>query len=238
MKNKQFKNIMFDLDGTLVFGDVEYFFELYISELTKKFKKVFGGDEKKFAESFDVALNTFTYNDGSATNGEVFYKTFSQLIGVDRESLKEFFDDFYQNEFKKTHMTYDPIPKMIECLNYLYEQGYKIVLATDSMFTREAVDFKLFDCGIDPNVFYHIVTIDNCSYSKMNENYYTELLKTCNMNADETLMVGNHAIKDLNAKKCGIKTILIEDYLLNKTNIKVKDLISVDEFHDYIFKNF
>lgn len=238
MKNKQFKNIMFDLDGTLVFGDVEYFFELYISELTKKFKRVFGRDVKKFAASFDVALNALTYNDGSATNGEVFYKTFSNLIGVDKEQLKLFFDDFYQNEFKKTHMTYDPIPKMIECLNYLYERGYKIVLATDSMFTREAVDFKLFDCGIDPNVFYYIVTIDNCCYSKMNKKYYLELLKTCGMKSNETLMVGNHAIKDLNAEQCGIKTILIKDYLLNKTNEKVDDLMSIDDFYNYIFSEF
>lgn len=238
MKNKKYKNILFDLDGTLVFGDVDYFFKLYLSELSKKYLKVFGGDAKQFVSAFETALDKFTYNDGSKTNSEVFYDCLSELSGVDKKSLGDFFDDFYMNEFKKTHMTYDPIPEMIECLEFLHKAGYNIVLATDSMFTREAVDFKLFDCGIKPELFSYITTIDNCSFSKVTVDYYTALLKKLDMKASETLMVGNHAIKDNNALKCGIDTILISDYIINKTNLDVKNTMTIKEFSDYVHNEF
>lgn len=237
MDNK-IKNILFDMDGTLVTGDTDLFFYVFFNEMVMKYLKNFGGDPDTVEQMLLKCIGVMQQNNGVTTNETIFYKALEKLSGVKETKLRVFFDDFYKNEFKKTHMTYDPIPKMNEVLDYLSRKGYNLILATDPTIPLCAIEFKLKDCDIDKNIFSYITTNENSNYTKLNVEYYNNILKKCGLKASESIMVGNHAEKDKLAEKAGIKTILIKDYLVNKNNINLDNLMTINEFLNYIKQNF
>lgn len=238
MKNKKYKNIIFDYDGTLVMGSADDFFKTFFREVVIKYVKWFGDNPEPFKEAFLKAIEAMTNNTTDKTNETVFYNTMAELTGINIQKIKDFFVDFYDNEFKNTHEAYDPIPLMGEVLDYLHDKGYNIILATDPMFPRNAVDFKLSDCNINPRYFSLITTNQNCTRTKISPDFYNEILKKVNINPAESLMVGNHADKDGNAEKAGIDTILLSDYLINYNNKKLDNTMTMQEFAEYIKREF
>lgn len=238
MKNKKYKNIIFDYDGTLVMGSADDFFKTFFREVVIKYVKWFGVNPEPFKEAFLKAIEVMTNNTTDKTNETVFYNTMAELTGINIQKIKDFFVDFYDNEFKNTHEAYDPIQLMGEVLDYLHDKGYNIILATDPMFPRNAVDFKLSDCNINPRYFSLITTNQNCTRTKISPDFYNEILKKVNINPAESLMVGNHADKDGNAEKAGIDTILLSDYLINYNNKKLDNTMTMQEFAEYIKREF
>ena len=236
--NEKYKNIIFDYDGTLVMGSTDEFFKVFFREVIAKYVKWFLSDPAPFKDAFLKSIDAMANNSSDETNETVFYNSMSNLTGIEVAKLKDFFVDFYDNEFKYTHEAYDPIPVMSEVLDYLHGRGYNLVLATDPMFPRNALDFKLSDCGINPRYFSLITSNQNCNRTKVSQDFYNMVLNKINIRPEETLMVGNHIDKDGNATLSGIDTILLTDYLVNYDNKKFKNLMSMEEFSKYIKENF
>jgi len=236
--NSKYKNIIFDYDGTLVMGSTDEFFKVFFREIVTKYVKWFLADPEPFKNAFSKAVDVMAKNSSDETNETVFYNAMSLETGIEVAKLKDFFVDFYDNEFKHTHEAYDPIPVMSDVLEYLHARGYNLVLATDPMFPRNAVDFKLSDCGINPRYFSLITTNQNCTRTKISHDFFKQILEKINIRPEETLMVGNHIEKDGDATLVGIDTILLTDYLVNYDNKKFKNLMSMEEFSKYIKENF
>lgn len=237
MKNR-IKNILFDLDGTLIQGDQDEFFEIFYKEVMMKYLKQFGGDPNTFKGQFMYAYKLMIENTGEVTNDEVFYKALGKATGKSVAVIKAFFDDFYAKEYKNVFPVNKPIPQMVWVLKYLHENGYNIILATDPLIPSVAVNLKLSACGINNKLFSFITTSSNSKYSKVRLDYYTEIIDKNNLRREETMMVGNHADKDNLASEAGLKTILISDYLVNYDDKKLDNLMSVIEFQKYIENEF
>lgn len=237
MKNK-IKNILFDLDGTLIQGDQDEFFEIFFKEVMMKYLKQFGGDPNTFKGQFMYAYKCMAENSGKMTNDEMFYRSLAKATGNTVKKLEDFFVDFYANEYKNVKFVNKAIPQMIWVLKYLHDNGYNIILATDPLIPDGAIEFKLSACGVDKKLFSFITSSSNSKYSKVSLDYYTEIIDKQNLRRDETIMVGNHADKDNLASEAGVKTILISDYLVNYSNKKLDNLMSADEFKEYVIKEF
>ena len=238
MKNNKYKNIIFDYDGTLVMGNTDDFFKTFLKEVLFKYVRWFQADPEPFKKAFLIAIEEMTNNMSHSTNEIVFYDSLAKSTGIKLEKLKDFFVDFYDNEFKLTHEAYDPIPLMSNVLNYLHNSGYNLILATDPMFPRNAVDFKLSDCNINPRYFSLITTNQNCTRTKVSPEFYKEIIQKINIKPEESLMIGNHAEKDGNASMVGIDTILLSDYLINYNNKKLDNTMTMKEFAEYIKQEF
>ena len=89
-----YKNFLFDLDGTLLPMDMEYFTKLYFSSLCKRFVPVLNVDSDTLVKAIWKGTGAMTKNDNSRKNKDVFWKTASAECGIDLTPYIEQFDDY------------------------------------------------------------------------------------------------------------------------------------------------
>ena len=209
------KNILFDLDGTLLPMDQDKFANGYFSRLVKKLAP-FEYEPKETVDGIWAGTAAMVKNDGKATNEEAFWIKFKEIFGEKVLDDKPIFDDYYRNEFNEVQSDCGFNPAAAQTVKQLKEKGYRLILATNPIFPAVATESRIKWAGLDKNDFELYTTYENSHYCKPNPAYYSEILEKLSLNPSECLMVGNDATEDLAAKELGIEVFLITDCLINK----------------------
>lgn len=222
------KVILFDLDGTLLPQDQDEFVGSYFKELVKKLAALglpASTLEEQQALGKVVMAGTYAMikNDGSCTNEERFFKTFSTLTGVDMYPQKKEFDKFYENEFQAVSNVCGRNPLVKEAIETLKQGEYRIVVATNPLFPLIANKQRLMWAGLSINDFEYCTCYENSSYCKPNLKYYEGILERLNVRAEDCLMVGNDVREDMVAKELGMDVFLITDCLINADNKDINE---------------
>lgn len=131
-----YKNILFDVDGTLLPMDVHEFVKYYFGSLCEKMIPVLKIEPKALTDSIMAGLGAMAKNDGSALNRDVFWKAAAKVSGVDLIKYEDMFTDYYNNEFvaAKTATFVNPYAK--KCVDFAKENGYKVIAATNPIFPK------------------------------------------------------------------------------------------------------
>lgn len=217
------RTILFDLDGTLLPMDMEKFIEKYFKLLSAHFADLY--NPEYFIDSVNRATGSMIENDGEKTNQEVFTEEFFNLIDLDglkREVIWDRFYDFYDNVFPtlKDFFNLDNLGyQMVEAAK---DKEFNLIIATNPLFPRNAITARLKWINLDPADFDYITSYEEMHYCKPNINYYREILDKINHVPQSCVMVGNDMRDDMVAQKLGIKTFLIEDFLVKREGINVK----------------
>ena len=214
------KTVLFDLDGTLIPFDQEEFIKAYFYNLAKKFVPM-GYDKDLLIKSLWAGTGSMYKNDGKATNQDVFKDIFSKSMQKDYNEMEESFLDFYENEFDNVKSTLQKQVDRSEFIKTLKDKGVKVVLATNPIFPKVAVQTRLKWIGLSLDDFDYVTTFENSHYCKPNLDYYREIFENINSNPGEAIMVGNNALEDMVSGKLGVKTYLITDNLENPENIDI-----------------
>ena len=209
------KNILFDLDGTLLPMDQDKFANGYFSRLVKKLAPL-GYDPQKTVDGVWAGTAAMIKNNGERTNEEAFWVKFEELFGTKALSDKPIFDEFYRNEFNEVKSDCGFNPAAAETVKKLKENGYKLVLATNPIFPAAATESRIKWAGLDKSDFLLYTTYENSHYCKPNPDYYGEILEKLSLDPSDCLMVGNDVAEDGAAQKLGIKVFLLTDCLINK----------------------
>lgn len=224
------KNILFDLDGTLLPMDQEKFANGYFSRLVKKLAPL-GYDPQKTVDGIWAGTAAMVKNNGGITNEEAFWIKFEEFFGKEALRDKPVFDEFYRNEFKEVKSDCGFNPASAETVKELKQKGFKLILATNPIFPAVATESRIEWAGLDKSDFELYTTYENSHYCKPNPAYYGEILERLSLNPSECLMVGNDAEEDGAAQKLGIKVFLLTDCLINKKGIDI-DSYSKGGFSD------
>ena len=214
------KNILFDLDGTLLPMDQEKFANGYFSRLVKKLAP-FGYDPKKTVDGIWAGTAAMVKNNGGITNEEAFWIKFEEFFGKEALRDKPVFDEFYRNEFKEVKYDCGFNPADAEAVKELKQKGFKLILATNPIFPAVATESRIEWAGLDKTDFELYTTYENSHYCKPNPAYYGEILEKLSLKPSECLMVGNDAAEDGAAQKLGIKVFFLTDCLINKKGIDI-----------------
>ena len=91
------KNILFDLDSTLLQMDQDEFIRQYIYTLNLKIKEI--GKDKEFINYFLKSVYCTIENNGDKTNEDLFWSLLDLKYPNSRQ-YEPFFDSFYKNEFR------------------------------------------------------------------------------------------------------------------------------------------
>ena len=211
------KNILFDLDGTLLPMDQDIFIEAYMRSLCAHMVP-YGYDAQKLVKSIWVGTGAMVKNDGSVTNEEAFWRCFDSIFGENARNDESKFEDYYRSGFSavKASCGYNEAAKGV--IATLKEKGYRLILATNPIFPPIATNQRVAWAGLSPNDFELITTYDNSHYCKPNLNYYREIFEKMNILPEECLMVGNDVGEDMIAQKLGCKVFLLTDCIINKAN--------------------
>ena len=211
------KTILFDLDGTLLPMDEEYFKKIYFGAVYKKIGYL-GYTLDELLKVIWYGTKAMIKNDGNQTNEEVFWKSFIEVHPDRLEENKENFVDFYKNIFPTLGHTcgYQPLAK--EFIKGLKDKGYEVIIASNPIFPLVATKARIKWAGLDPDDFKYITAYENSHFCKPNPKYYEEILKRFDLKPEEVLMVGNDVREDMMVNALGIDSYLITDCLLNPDN--------------------
>ena len=209
------KNILFDLDGTLLPMDQEVFTKAYFKRLAGKLAP-YGYDPEKLIETIWAGTVAMVKNDGSCMNEDAFWKYFAGVWGEHVLKDKPLFDAFYRNEFQQVKECCGYNQEAVDAVNELKRRGYRLILATNPLFPAIATESRIRWAGLKPEDFELYTTYENTGYCKPNPKYYQDILKRLDLTAQESMMVGNDVTEDMVAETVGMQVFLLTDCLINK----------------------
>ncbi len=211
------KNILFDLDGTLLPMDQDIFVESYMRSLAAHMAP-YGYDPKLLVKSIWEGTAAMIKNDGSMRNDEAFWNCFAGIFGEEAKYDEPKFDQYYRESFPIVRKACGYIPEAKTLIDALKRMGYRLILATNPIFPPIATNQRIAWAGLSSDDFEFITTYDNSHFCKPNPQYYREIFQKLGLKAEECLMVGNDVTEDMIAQKLGCKVFLLTACIINKKN--------------------
>lgn len=209
------KTILFDLDGTLLPMDTEEFLRHYLKAVAAYGSSLLPPDGL-LAELMASTMIMVGNTDPTLTNEQVFAASFYPKFEQEAAELTPFFDRFYREEFPKLKVACPGTPGIArQVVQAVVDQGYEIVLATNPLFPRLAVEERMRWVGVDDLPWRLITTYEEMHATKPHAAYYQEILAKIGRAAEECLMVGNDVDEDGAAAQAGIKVLFVTDFLVN-----------------------
>lgn len=211
------KHLLFDLDGTLLPVDMDFFFLHYMQALSYSFSKLM--PEKEFSRHLLASTTKMiTDRDPTRTNEEVFWEDFINRVKRPREELEPIFNHFYHHEFPGLKKFINRPGPVREILEKALQDDFSLILATNPIFPESAIRERLSWINCHDLPFSLITSLEQMHFCKPNPDYYREILDLLKIPADSCLMIGNDTEEDLIASVLGIKTCLITDYQVQRDN--------------------
>ena len=213
----EIRNILFDLDGTLLPMDQDEFVNAYFGLLARKLAPR-GYDPEALVKAIWAGTAAMVKNDGSCLNEDAFWMVFASIMGEHTLQDKPVFDEFYRNEFQQVQQVCGFNPMAAETIRRLREKGYRLVLATNPLFPAVATESRIRWAGLNAQDFGFFTTYENSRRCKPNPDYYRDILDRMGADAASCLMVGNDVGEDMIAGSLGMQVFLLTDCLINKNN--------------------
>ncbi|MBN1178259.1 MAG: HAD family hydrolase [Anaerolineae bacterium] len=190
--------LLFDLDNTLLENEIDAFISAYLAALRAYMSAHLPVDA--FVPHLLQATQAMVANeDPNRTNAEVFDAAFFPAFGRTREELAPLFDDFYATRFADLRSLTRPDPATRSLLEWAFEQGVPVVIATNPLFPRTAIEQRLAWAGVPVDRFpYALVTsYEEMHAAKPNPAYYLEIAGRLGQPPEACLMVGDEWEQDV-----------------------------------------
>lgn len=215
------KNILFDLDGTLLPMDQDEFAQEYFKQLSMRIAHV-AAPKLFIKQLLDSTAVMIANKDYSKTNEQVFKEDFLAKIGVPEEIIMPIFDNFYEKEFSCIQHVTKKNDYARSVVTTIINSGLDVVVATNPLFPLSGIRQRLSWVGLDDVNFKHITSYEQSHYCKPHPEYYLEIAEQIGCRPQECLMIGNDVAEDLVAGTVGMRTYLVTDCLINVKGIEPK----------------
>lgn len=205
----QIRAILFDLDDTLLTNNMDNFLPRYLKLISAYAAGLY--DPAQLVQHLLAATQVMVDNaDPAVSNEQAFWDEFSQLTHFDRDEMIPFFTHFYQAHFDDIQTATERRPEARPLVEWAFRQGYAVVIATNPMFPRIAIERRLAWAGIDDYDYDLVTSYEVMHFTKPNPGYYQEILSRLDCPPAEALMVGDDWERDIiPASGLGIKTFWI-----------------------------
>lgn len=209
--------LLFDLDGTLLDLDQEYFLNRYFQAMVDYARDWDYHDGKYLVDSIWQATEQMILNiNPELSNEQVFMNHFLPLLKCDPERIRAFFESFYDLHFPRLAQfcgVYPAIPGIVE---QAFARGYTIIVATNPVFPARAQQERLDWAGVGHFPFKLVTSYENMHFCKPQPQYYLEIAAFAGVAPESCLMIGNDTREDLVASTVGMRTFLLKDGLIDR----------------------
>lgn len=190
--------LLFDLDGTLLDTNLDAFIPAYFQKLAARLSARVPPDTLiKYLMSGTRAM--MSNEDPRLTLNQVFDKNFYPFLGVTREDMRDEIDSFYDNVFPSLSGITRPIRGVVETIEWAFTAGHRVVIATNPLFPRKAIEHRLRWAGLPPEKypFRLISSYEQFHFLKPHPAYFAETLGRLGWPDGPVVMIGNDVEQDL-----------------------------------------
>jgi len=201
--------VLLDLDDTLLENDMERFLAPYFMALGQKTARFVAPEEfvRMVLASTRVMMNN---HDPTITNKQAFDADFFPRLGRPESEVRPVIDSFYEEDFPTLKRYTRLRPQARPLVQTLFDRGCDVVIATNPLFPRRAIEHRLGWAGVLDFPFRLVTSYENSHFCKPNPRYYQEILDTVNCRPQEALMVGDDFGNDIEpASRLGLHTYWI-----------------------------
>jgi len=211
----EIKAILFDLDGTLLPMDQDYFIKQYFKGIST-YAAPYGIEPGVLIDATLAGTEAMLINnDGERTNMQAFWDRFFEFIGEERSELIGILDEYYMGGFKLLREFTGENPLAKAMVEAAHANGRKVVLATNPVFPMAAQLERISWLGLSEKDFDLITGYENSSYCKPNPKYFFEICEQIGVAPENCLMIGNDEGDDMRgAMAAGIESFLVTDHRL------------------------
>jgi len=205
------RTILLDLDDTLLGNKMERFLPLYFAALGERMAHLVAPEDlvRKVLDSSRVMMQN---QDPTVTNQQAFDADFFPDLGHPESEIRHVIRSFYEEDFPALKRYTQLRPQARLLVETLFDQEYDVVIATNPMFPRRAIEHRLDWAGVVDFPFRLITSYENSHFCKPNPLYYQEILEVVNCRPQEGMMVGDDFENDIApAIQVGLHTYWIAD---------------------------
>ncbi|WGL60602.1 HAD family hydrolase [Pigmentibacter sp. JX0631] len=203
---KSIKNLLLDLDGTLVNLD-EIKAKLYFVSKAILWKE-FNTSPIRILYSFLTFKERIISNPNEVLIYQKAINGFSESMNISITKSEKLLNNFLEVTFPLLKKYFTLIPEANNFINWA-KNKYTLFLATNPFWPPEYVSLRLQWAGIDVNAFKFISHSKNMNYSKHSKKYFQDLLSRNKLNSQECLMIGNKLSLDGNAREVGMNVFIV-----------------------------
>jgi HAD superfamily hydrolase (TIGR01549 family) len=192
------KAILFDLDDTLLGNHMDSFIPNYFALLSQYGEQFM--PREQFIEEIMIATQAMVVNTDPATsNRDVFWQCFAARNPFDPDEMEATFEAFYRNEFWALQAVTRPRQCAADLITACQNLGLKVVIATNPMFPRTAVEARLSWAGVPVSEFAYdlVTTYENMHATKPHSAYFAEVFANIGVAPGDALMVGDDWENDI-----------------------------------------
>lgn len=215
--------LFFDLDGTLLRMDRTTFTKAYMNHLFDYLKEEVK-DKDLFLKTCRNGLDSVRKNDGSMTNKERFFSYFFSVIDCDNDKVKEMFEEYHKTKFEELKDTCSINEDALTIVHQLQNEGYRMSLATNPCFPKEALTKRILWAGFNPDDFEYFPSYDEISFAKPSLDFYREMLKRTKNDASHCIMIGNDVEEDMIVRNLPMKVFLLTYDLIHRGNDDISSI--------------
>lgn len=232
----RYEAILFDMDGTLLPMDNDEFTRGYFGLLAKAVA-CHGYTKETLVPAMWKGVEAMVRNDGTKPNADRFWAVFSEIFGQEVYSQIPTFDRFYHTGFHEAKAFTRPTPLSRRIVELARKNADKVVLATNPLFPRCAIDARLSWVDLSSEDFDLVTDYENSAFCKPNPGYYLEICEKLGVSPGRCLMVGNNTAEDIAAAaKAGLGTYLVTDCLICEGEMPVCRQSSLSGLAEFLEK--
>jgi len=188
--------VLFDLDDTLLENDMDVFLPSYLKLLSTSVRSLVA--PHVFVEALVTSARAMMENaDPRLRNDTVFWEQMQDRSGLERAELERCFARFFATELGSLQPLTRPVPGAREAIQTCVDRGWSVVIATNPVFPRAAIDARLAWAGVSDLPFHSVTSYENSHFTKPRVEYYAEILERLACPPSQALMVGNDIDQDL-----------------------------------------
>jgi len=226
--------VLFDLDGTLVDNDMDVFLTHYLRRFAPHLAPRVSPE--KFVQAWMWALQHLLQNtDPSLTNQQVFDLHFYPRLDVLRDEVLPAVEAFYATSHRSLQSLVRPRPGTRETIEAMIDVGLIVIIATNPIFPRIAIEQRLEWAGVANLPFAFVTHSENMHAAKPSRQYYQEILDQIQCAPAECVMVGDDFVNDIQpASRLGMRTFWVNTSTTTPPNFDPAARGQVHQFYRWL----
>ncbi len=205
--------VLFDLDDTLLGNDMLPFIQRYFELLGKALHQHV--DSQRFKLAMNDAVQAMLIKKlPTHTLEETFDALFYPGIGVSKADILPVIDHFYREIFPQLQSLTTRRPQAVELVEAVLAKGWQVVIATNPLFPRTAIEQRLAWAGlpVDRFQFKKITSYESAHFCKPHPAYFAEILAELCWQSQPAVMIGNSLQDDiLPTEQLGLPTFWLHE---------------------------